>query len=135
MRLYLLEEPKVEKYIALISYAFNKNNILTFEIRNLQANEEEYNKKFNLICKIINEDRENILKEYITSKGVAEKIIDRICNKLQLYKNQYKEYSKSLIGSIFSIAIEKVFYDEKVKNVLEELKQDLIKIERFWVKR
>lgn len=135
MRLYLLEEPKVEKYIELMSYAFNKSNILTFEIRNLQANEEEYNKKFNLICKTINEDRENILTEYITSKGVAEKIIDRIYNKLQLYKNQYKEYSKPFIGSIFSIAIEKVIYDEKVKNILEKLKHDLIKVERFWVKR
>lgn len=135
MQLYLLEEPKGEKYINLMNYAFNKNNTLTFEIIDFDVTDKiENNKIFNSICETINENRKDILAEYVEANKKEEEIIDRIYNKLQLSRNKYRNYSKSRISYIFFITIEKEIYDEKVKNILKELKQDFIKIEPYGVR-
>lgn len=92
MQLYLLEEPTGEKYIDLMNYAFNKSNILTFEIIDFDVTDKIYDEKIKNILKELKQDFIKMEPYGVRGNTYCYKISSKV-KELLLKENKLYDFS------------------------------------------
>lgn len=125
MLIKILEDIKGEKYKQIINYLLENANIMSFDVLNIPPQGKQ---EFDNICKMLNENKNDLIIEYIKNNYNINSIVNRLYSKLKCLNEKQYKVNRNYIEAYVSAGLEVDIYYEKVTKILENLKIDLINI-------